>query len=237
MSTAQHMKLRTRNTLVSTLLAVVLILGGVGFIAYPHLSGWLNRSQQRHDLTTYQQTVERMDAAQVERQLQQAADYNRGTRSSVGDALMVEEGDVAYERLLDPAGTGMMGYVDVPSLGIRVPLYHGISDAVLKNGAGHVPMTSLPVGGPSTHAAVSAHRGEPGADYFKDLDRLAEGDKFSVTVYDRTLTYEVDQIKVVEPTDGHDLAVVPGEDLFTLVTCTPYGVNSHRLLVRGHRVG
>ena len=149
---------------------------------------------------------------------------------------MNEDEIAAYEKELDITGTGIMGYITIPKIHVELPVYHGIDDAVLQIAIGHMPETSLPVGGESTHCAVSGHRGLPSAKLFTDIDKLVEGDTWTVSVLNRTLTYEVDQIRVVEPSDLSNLKLEQGKDYFTLITCTPYGINTHRLLVRGHRV-
>ena len=138
--------------------------------------------------------------------------------------------------MLDISDNGIMGYIEIPSIKCSLPIYHGVDEAVLQIAVGHIEWTSLPVGGESTHCVLSGHRGLPSAKLFTNLDQLVVGDIFIMRVLDETLTYEVDQIRIVEPQDVEALKIVPGEDLCTLVTCTPYGVNTHRLLVRGHRV-
>jgi sortase A len=149
---------------------------------------------------------------------------------------MNEEEIAAYEKELDITGTGIMGYITIPKIHVELPIYHGIDDAVLQIAIGHLTETSLPVGGEFTHCVVSGHRGLPSAKLFTDIDKLVEGDTWTVSVLNRTLTYEIDQIRIVEPTDLSALQIEPGKDYCTLVTCTPYGINTHRLLVRGHRV-
>ena len=236
MSKPKHMRLSKKSTAALTVIAVALMVGGALVIAYPRVFGWMNHRHQSRDHQTYEQTIKEMSSEAREEQLSLAHDYNEDRHFVSVDAAPDDESRQHYNGLLDPTNNGMMGYVDIDAINVHVPLYHGISDEVMLLGAGHMEQTSLPVGGPSTHAAISAHRGEPGASYFKDLDQLVIGDTFSVTVYDQKLTYEVDQILIVEPDDQTALAIEDGADLFTLVTCTPYGVNSHRLLVRGRRV-
>ena len=165
-----------------------------------------------------------------------AWEYNRelvgrSTNFALSDAQKEE-----YEKLLDVSGTGIMGYVEIPELGVSLPVYHGTEEAVLQVAAGHLEWSSLPVGGESSHCVISGHRGLPSAKLFTDLDKLREGDVFMLRVLDEVLTYEVDKISIVEPSQVSELQIVEGEDLCTLVTCTPYGINTHRLLVRGHRI-
>jgi sortase A len=147
-----------------------------------------------------------------------------------------EEEEQEYEQVLDPFGTGMMGHIEIPKIQVSLPIYHGTSDGVLQVGVGHLEGSSLPVGGEGTHAVLSGHRGLPSASLFTDLDKLEIGDHFIIQVLKETLTYEVDQIKVIEPEDLTKLTIEEGEDLCSLVTCTPYGINTHRLVVRGHRI-
>lgn len=147
-----------------------------------------------------------------------------------------EEDKGAYDTLLDISGTGVMGYIEIPTINISLPVYHGTEDAVLQIAVGHLEWSSLPVGGEDTHCVLSGHRGLPSAKLFTNLDKLVVGDKFVMRVLDEVLTYEVDQILIVEPTDVSTLMIEAGKDLCTLVTCTPYGINSHQLLVRGHRI-
>ena len=159
------------------------------------------------------------------------------TEQNVNYALALsEEEKEAYDALLDISGTGVMGYIEIPTVNISLPVYHGTEDAVLQIAVGHLEWSSLPVGGESTHCVLSGHRGLPSAKLFTNLDKLVAGDKFIMRVLDEVLTYEVDQILIVEPTDVSTLIIEAGKDLCTLVTCTPYGINSHRLLVRGHRI-
>lgn len=150
--------------------------------------------------------------------------------------MMNDADRAAYEKELNIDGSGIMGYISVPKFHIKVPIYHGTEESVLQVAIGHLETTSLPVGGKSTHTQVSGHRGLPSARLFTDLDKIKEGDTWTITVLNETLTYECDQIRIVEPEDFSELGLIEGEDLCTLITCTPYGINTHRLLVRGHRV-
>ena len=162
--------------------------------------------------------------------------YNEKLRKNPDRYVMTEEDRKEYDSLLNVSDTGIMCYIDIPAIDCSLPIYHGTDDAVLQNAVGHLEGSSLPVGGEGTHCVISGHRGLPSARLFTDLDKLKEGDVFLLQVLERTLTYEVDQIVVVEPEDMSQLEIVEGEDLCTLVTCTPYGINTHRLLVRGHRI-
>jgi sortase A len=168
--------------------------------------------------------------------LEEAREYNAQlARTRTGYELTDEQLE-QYRSELDVSGTGIMGYVDIPSLKVTLPIYHGTEEAVLQTAVGHIESTSLPVGGANTHCVISGHRGLPSARLFTDIDRLVVGDIFTLNVLDEVLTYEVDQILIVEPYDLSCLQIIPGRDLVTLVTCTPYGINTHRLLVRGHRI-
>ena len=191
---------------------------------------------QSQAIASYQETVAEMDDETYEALWQAAEDYNSGLFGNADRFQPTQEEHQRYEELLDVSGDGVMGYVEIPSIDVSLPIYHGTSDEVLQVAVGHIEGSSLPVGGESTHCVVSGHRGLPSSRLFTDLDQLGEGDLFLFHVLGETLTYEVDQIHVVEPDDVTYLSIEEDEDLCTLVTCTPYGVNSHRLLVRGHRV-
>ena len=162
--------------------------------------------------------------------------YNQSLLHRESDYALTDDQDSQYASLLAIDDSGMIGYIEIPSIGVSLPIYHGTSDGVLQRAVGHLDWTSLPVGGASTHCVLSGHRGLPSAKLFTDLDRLTTGDTFALRILDEVLTYEVDQILIVEPEDVSALSIEDGKDLCTLVTCTPYGINSHRLLVRGHRV-
>lgn len=224
----------------------LLLLAGAALLAYPSLAEWQAREGQQASVRTYLQAVEEYPSQEQEAQLELARAYNEGLAAETpadpfsDDAPATSEkgsGSLAadYPRILD-VYDGIMCYLSIPSIGVELPVYHGTSERVLRLGAGHLPQTSLPIGGAGAHSVLSAHTGLPEARLFDDLDELAEGDRFYVRVYGRTLAYEVDRVSVVEPSDTAELARVEGEDHVTLVTCTPYGINSHRLLVRGTRV-
>ena len=150
--------------------------------------------------------------------------------------ILSEEESAKYESTLDITGTGIMGYIQIPAINVNLPIYHSVEESVLQIAVGHIPGSSLPIGGERTHAVLSGHRGLPSAKLFSDLDRIVEGDIFTVTVLDQTVTYLVDQIRIVLPEETDDMAIEEGKDYCTLVTCTPYGINTHRMLVRGHRI-
>ena len=221
---------------LSTILLVVVILAGLSLLLYPSFSNYWNERHQSVAIQSYGERVAQLDNSAARQLLDEARAYNatlpgRENPFVLSDAEMAE-----YEGLLDVTGTGVMGYVEIPSLDCMLPIYHGTDEAVLQIAVGHIPGSSLPVGGMGTHCVLSGHRGLPSAKLFTNLDQLAEGDVFRLHVLDEVLTYEVDQILTVEPQDVAALEIDPAQDFCTLVTCTPYGINSHRLLVRGHRI-
>ena len=219
-----------------TMLLVLIALAGAALIAYPTVSDWWNSFHQSRTVMRYAQSVSNMDSELYEELLASAEEYNAELSRTGMRWKMDDEQREAYEKELDIGDGGIMAYIDIPKLNVTLPIYHGTSEAVLQVAIGHLECSSLPVGGESTHCIVSGHRGLPSAKLFTDLDLLVEGDTWTITVLNRTLTYEADQIRVVEPTDMSTLQIEEGEDYCTLVTCTPYGINTHRLLVRGHRV-
>lgn len=220
----------------STYVLLGILVAGLVLIGYPTVSDWWNSFHQSRAVASYVETVDAIDGREEEALLQAAREYNERL-AEVGTHFVFDEAEEEeYLSLLDITGTGIMGYVNVPSIDVNLPIYHGTEDSVLQIATGHLEGTSLPIGGESTHAAISGHRGLPSARLFTDLDQLQPGDIFTVTVLHQTITYMVDQIRIVLPEDVSDLAIIPGEDHFTLVTCTPYGVNSHRMLVRGTRI-
>lgn len=227
---------RKRGPKPSTVIAIVVLVAGIGVVAYPTVADWWNSYNQSRAIATYVATVESIDPADKQKMLDDAHAYNERLLADPNRYNMNDEELAEYESLLNPTGKGIMGYVQINSIGVDYPIYHGMDEKVLQVAIGHLEGTSLPVGGDSTHAVISGHRGMPSAKLFTNLDRLTEGDTFTITVLDQTITYEVDQIRVVLPEDLSELEIVRGADLFTLITCTPYGINTHRLLVRGHRI-
>lgn len=227
-----------------TILFSLIFLAGLSLLLYPFTANQWNTYRQSRLITTYEETVADLEDGGVidySREWERAYSYNESLLpyilpDSFSTAEMPEEGSEEYLSCLNLTGDGMMGYVQIPKIGVKIPIYHTTSEEVLEKGAGHLPGSSFPVGGEGTHAVISAHRGLPSAALFTDLDKLTEGDHFLLSVLDDTLCYQVDQITVVDPTDTSTLVAEEGKDLATLLTCTPYGVNSHRLLVRGHRV-
>lgn len=220
----------------STLLLIGIFIIGLSLLLYPTVSDYWNSFHQTRAIAAYTDVVENLDDESYEKMLEEAHAYNNTLTNSNNRFILTEEEEETYESLLDITGTGIMGYIEIPSIRCSLPIYHGTDDAVLQIAAGHVPGSSLPVGGENTHCVLSGHRGLPSAKLFTDLDELTVGDIFMLHVLDEVLTYEVDQIHIVEPEDLDLLGIEEGQDLCTLVTCTPYGINSHRLLVRGHRI-
>lgn len=221
---------------ITAILPLLLFLIGLSLLLYPTVSNYINQKNATRAIVGYDRQVSDMDSEENRRLRTQAQEYNQALLSREYRFLLTEEQWAEYEGTLDVTGTGIMGYLDIPQLGVSLPIYHGTDEGVLQIGVGHIEGSSLPVGGESTHAVLSGHRGLPSARLLTDLDRMKVGDLFYLHVLGDTLAYEVDQIVTVLPDELEELAIQEGEDLCTLVTCTPYGVNSHRLLVRGHRV-
>ena len=227
------MKWLKKNGLTLILLLIMLI--GLGLLGYPTFSDYWNSFHQSRAIASYAQSVADMSQEKYDEIIESAENYNRALSKTGIKWSLTEKEKKEYEKQLVVGDTCVMGYIYIPKIDITLPIYHGTDEAVLQMAIGHLEGTSLPVGGRGSHCVLSGHRGLPSAKLFSDLDKMAEGDTFSLTIMNRTLTYEVDQIRVVEPTDLSDLSIEKGKDYCTLVTCTPYGINTHRLLVRGHR--
>lgn len=220
----------------TTILLLIGLLIGISLLLYPTVSDWWNSFHQTRAIASYSEKVADADDGALQKVWEEAEEYNRTLLSRTNRYRLSKEEQKEYESLLNFFGNGIMGYIEIPSIKCSLPVYHGIDDTILQIAIGHIAGSSIPVGGVGTHSVLSGHRGLPSATLFTNLDKLAEGDIFILQILDQTLTYEVDQIHIVEPDDVSDLAISPDQDLCTLVTCTPYGVNSHRLLVRGHRI-
>lgn len=220
----------------STVFLFLIFFIGLSLLLYPTFADWWNSFHSTQAIASYAEEVANLDDEKYDALWSDAWDYNRSLWERPNPYVLSDEQMSAYEQLLNIGGNGIMGYIEIPELKITLPIYHGTDEAVLQIAVGHLEWTSLPVGGSSSHCVVSGHRGLPSARLFTDLDKMVEGDIFLFRVLDEVLTYEVDQIRIVEPHEVEDLHIVEGEDLCTLVTCTPYGINSHRLLVRGHRI-
>lgn len=220
----------------STILLILILLIGLSLLLYPTFSDWWNSLHQTRVIANYYQEVSQMDDDKYEQIWNAAWEYNRSLLERENSYILPEEMKAPYDSLLNIGGNGIMGYIEIPELKITLPIYHGTDEAVLQVAVGHLDWTSLPVGGESSHCVLSGHRGLPSARLFTDLDQVVEGDIFLLRVLDEVLTYEVDQIRIVEPHEVEDLMIEAGKDYCTLVTCTPYGINSHRLLLRGSRI-
>lgn len=219
----------------STIILILVFFVGLSVMLYPTISDYVNQRNQSRAVASYAQSVDTMTDADYSAYFDAADAFNAQVAANE-NALYRPDQLSGYYDTLDITGTGIMGYITIAKIGVELPIYHGTSDSVLQIAAGHLEGTSLPVGGASTHAVISAHRGLPSAKLFTNLDQLEVGDTFTITVLDRVLTYEVDKITIVLPTQTDDLLVADGKDYVTLMTCTPYGINTHRLLVRGRRV-
>ena len=219
----------------SNIILILIFLMGLSVMLYPTVSDYVNQKNQSRAVASYSEEVENLSDVDYQAYFDAADDYNRRL-AETPDAFYRPEEVSGYTDTLDVSGTGIMGYITISKIGVELPVYHGTSDGVLQVAAGHLEGSSLPVGGAGTHAVISAHRGLPSAKLFTNLDELEVGDTFTITVLDRVLTYEVDQISIVLPTETDLLQPVEGKDYVTLMTCTPYGINTHRLLVRGKRI-
>lgn len=230
----------TKYRVITAILVLVLIIG-LGVLAYPFVSNMLHDRKQDEIITEYDEKLADLDQEERDAMLAEAREYNESLLGNVVltdpfDPAAMEKQNEEYDSIQNVDGNGVMAYLEIPRIDLYEAVYHGTSDEVLARGIGHLMNTSLPVGGEGTHAVLSGHTGLPEAELFTNLEQVEEGDIFYIHVLGETLAYEVDQIKVVEPSDTSDLLIEQGKDYVTLVTCTPYGINSHRLLVRGHRV-
>lgn len=226
---------------IGTILCALIFVVGAGLLAYPTFSNWWNEQHQSKVISTYDTAVNDKDSAELDAMLAAAEEYNarlleQRTDGTLRMSKLTEEQTAEYNSVLDLESDGVIGYIRIPKIDVELPIYHGTDDSVLQVAIGHLAGSSLPIGGKGTHAVLSGHRGLPSAKLFTDIDALGEGDVFMITCLGRKITYEVDQITTVLPTELDDLDIDPNEDYCTLVTCTPYGVNTHRLLVRGHRI-
>lgn len=227
--------MRKKRISLSTIILFVILLVGLSVMLYPTVSDWWNSRVQSQAIASYDSAVEQLDDNHYEEILNKAYEYNAALAAA---DFPLANPDVVpgYEDMLNVSGLGIMGYITIPVINVQLPIYHGTSEEVLNVAAGHLQGSSLPVGGDATHAVISAHRGLPSARLFSDLDRINVGDTFTITILNEILTYEVEEINIVLPTEVSKLAITSGNDYVTLMTCTPYGINSHRLLVRAHRI-
>ncbi len=227
------------NWLKKHLLTVILVAGlaaGAGLLLYPSVANYWNSFHQTRAIMAYSDAVSEMSQEDYTAILDDAKAYNKRLGKSGIQWNMTDEQKKEYNKMLRIDGTDVMGYVSIPKIHVKLPLYHGTDEVILQTSIGHLEQTSLPVGGKSSHCSVSGHRGLPSARLFTDLDRLKEGDTWTMTILNETVTYEADQIRIVEPKDLSTLGIEKKKDFCTLITCTPYGVNTHRLLIRGHRI-
>lgn len=221
---------------LSTILLILVFFIGLSLLLYPAFSNYWNAQRQTRAINVYADQVANLKQEAYDEIWEKAAAYNASIWERVNPYVLTEEQQADYETHLNLDGDGLMGYVEISSIGVSLPIYHGVSEKVLKSAVGHLDWSSLPTGGEGTHCLLSGHRGLPSAKLFTDLDKVVVGDTFTLRILDETLTYEVDQILIVEPHESEALLLVEGEDLCTLITCTPYAINTHRLLVRGHRI-
>lgn len=219
-----------------TILLILVFMIGLSLLLYPTVSDYWNSFHQSRAIASYAETVAEIDDAEYERIWNEALSYNADLSKRGFNWIPSEEELEVYNQQLDPSGTGIMSYIEIPAINCHLPIYHGTDETVLQIAVGHIEGSSLPVGGLGSHCVLSGHRGLPSAKLFTDLDKLVVGDTFLIRTLDETLTYEVDQILIVLPAEVDTLIIEDDKDYCTLVTCTPYGVNSHRMLVRGHRI-
>lgn len=229
-------KKEKRKGLWITIILLIILAAGLYIFFYPAVSDQINRYRQDKIITDYKGSISRTDEETCQQMLREAEAYNRKLLRRSGRFEADEQEDAEYRSILNADRNGVMGYIEIPKIGLQLPIYHGATDRVLQDAIAHTEGSSLPVGGAGTHAVISGHTGMPSAKLFTDIDQLTYGDHFRIHVLNRVLTYEVDQIRTVLPEGVDDLVIDPKEDYCTLVTCTPYGINTHRLLVRGTRV-
>lgn len=228
-----------RNWIKQNLLTAVMTAGmlvGIILLLYPSVANYWNSFHQSHAIASYTEIVSNMSSEDYKKILDSAREYNKGITENGIRWVFTDADRAAYEKELSIDDSGIMGYVSIPKFHIRAPIYHGTDEAILQTAIGHIENSSLPVGGKGTHTMISGHRGLPSARLFTDIDKMKEGDTWTITVLNETLTYECDKIRIVLPDDLSDLTIEEDKDLCTLITCTPYGINTHRLLVIGHRV-
>lgn len=229
------MNSKKKTDIISTVILLFILLVGLSVMFYPTVSDWWNSRVQSRAIANYDQTIQHIDPHRYDEIWAEANEYNKKLAELYAPFSNADEIS-GYDDILDLSGTGIMGYITIPVIKVELPVYHGTSAEVLNIAAGHLKGSSLPVGGKNTHAVISAHRGLPSARLFTDLDQLVKGDTFTITILDQIFTYEVEEILIVNPDEMDKLAIIPDEDYVTLMTCTPYGVNTHRLLIRSHRI-
>lgn len=224
-----------KSNIISTIIFTIIFLVGLSVMFYPMFSNWWNSKVQSYAVADYETVVQEMDNSKLLEMIEEANAYNKQL-AKLSDPYKEYDFIAGYYDILDVSGTGIMGYVDIPLIQVKIPIYHGTSEGVLQIAAGHLEGSAIPVGGKNTHSVISAHRGLPSAKLFTDLDKLVVGDYFTIHILGQIYTYEVEEILIVEPHEISKLAIIPDGDYVTLMTCTPYGVNSHRMLLRSKRV-
>lgn len=221
---------------LSSIILFLVFAAGLSIFLYPSVSNYVNSKHQSRAIASYDEALAKLSTTDYTKFWTAAKEYNRQLADRSTDFNLTDSEMKEYDSLLDPTGTGVMGHLEIESIGVDLPIYHGVTDSVLQVGIGHLPGSSLPTGGESTHCVLSGHRGLPSSKLLSDLDQMVVGDTFLIHIMDQTFAYQVDQINIVLPDETEGLAITKGMDYCTLVTCTPYGVNTHRLLVRGKRV-
>lgn len=229
------MNSKNKTGIIPTVVLIIILIVGLSVMLYPTVSNWWNERVQSQAIAEYDKTIQNIDQNHYDEIWANAEEYNKKLSELYAPLSNADEID-GYDNILDVSGTGIMGYITIPVIKVEIPIYHGTSAEVLNIAAGHLKGSSLPIGGKNTHAVISAHRGLPSARLFTDLDKLVKGDTFTITILDRVLTYQVEEILIVKPEEVEKLAIIPDSDYVTLMTCTPYGINTHRLLIRSHRI-
>jgi len=227
--------MKKKRDIVATIVFAVIFLVGLSVMLYPTFANWWNQNKATHAITNYKETVAQMDNSEAERMLAEAHEYNEKLANLQYPLTEFDQLE-GYDDVLNISGSGIMGFISIPAIRVELPIYHGTSEGVLQIASGHIQGSSLPVGGTDTHAVISGHRGLPSAKLFSDLDQMVEGDIFTINVLNEVLTYEVEKIFVILPGQTEYLDIIPDSDYVTLLTCTPYGINTHRLLIRAHRI-
>ena len=221
---------------ISAVVILLVFITGLFLLLYPTVSDYINSLHQSWAIAGYAENVAGMDHEKYEKMMREAAEYNAELARRSNQWLLTQEDQKKYNEVLNPGNDGIMGYIEIPKINCNLPIYHSVDEGILQTSIGHIPGSSVPVDGEGTHCVLSGHRGLPSAKLFSELDRLSEGDSFLIRTLDEVLTYEVDRILIVLPKDTDALCIEENGDYCTLVTCTPYGVNSHRMLVRGRRI-
>ena len=225
-----------KNNKISTIILIFILILGLSLLLYPSFSDYWNSFHQSKAIAAYADAASEIDQDKYREMISEAKAYNEKLLEKRNRWILSDAEKAEYNKILDISGTGVMGYIEIPSIDVALPIYHGVDEDVLQIAIGHLTGSSFPVGGAGTHSVVSGHRGLPSAKLFTDLDQLTKGDLFVMRILDETLTYEVDQIRIVLPNEMDELQIDEEQDYCTLITCTPYGINTHRMLVRGHRV-